>query len=310
MLDWQLDLIRWLQSCSSPLSQQVWLGLTYFGDETFYLFMFALLYWVWGPTVGFQAGLLILVSLYLNGIAKLFFHTPRPFQLEGAGIVASSAAQATAAGYAFPSGHAQGTTVLWTYLAIRFRRPWLVALGLVLILLVSLSRLALGVHWPQDILGGWAIGLAVVGLAWLYWRRWAGFWARRPLIQRLLGAVLIPGAMSLVGPWWPEVYRVSAMFMGLGVGHVCGPRPRSRAPVCPSAQALAVVSAFFLLEGLRAGLKHLLPSHALSDFLRYLVLGLWVTLGIPWLGQAWLPGLARRENPPASDGTPQISSGR
>jgi|YNPNPStandDraft_1061719.scaffolds.fasta_scaffold18328_4 membrane-associated phospholipid phosphatase len=292
MLHWQLEVIRWLQSGSSPLAQQVWLGLTYLGDETFYLFMFALLYWVWGPTVGFQAGLLLLLSLYLNGIAKLLFHTPRPFQLEGAGIVALPAAQATAPGPAFPSGHAQGTTVLWTYLAIRFRRPWLVAFGGALILLVSLSRLALGVHWPQDILGGWAIGLALVGLAWLGWRRWAGFWDRRPLAQRLLGAILIPGAMSLVGPWWPDVYRISAMFMGLGLGHVCGPRPRSRKPVRTGLQVLAVGAAFLLLEGLRAGLKHLLPPHVLSHSLRYIVLGLGVTWGIPWLGQAWLPGLA------------------
>lgn len=293
MANWQLDIIRWLQSSCSPFYQQIWLTLTYLGDETFYLFIVALLYWVWGPAVGFRIGILVLESIYVNGVVKLLFHTPRPFELEGMGITVSPSAQATALGPAFPSGHAQGATVLWASLAFHFRRPWLVALGLVLILLVSLSRLALGLHWPQDILGGWLIGLALVGGNVIYWQHRTGFRSRPFLFWRLLGAILIPGAMSLVGPWWPEAYRVSAMFLGFGVGYVIGPRQRSGPLPTVRAQMLAVAVAFVLLEGLREGLKYLLPHHVLSDFLRYLILGLGVTVGVPRLGRPWLPGLIR-----------------
>jgi membrane-associated phospholipid phosphatase len=69
-------------------------------------------------------------------------------------------------GSSFPSGHALGVTVavlaLLTValpmLAARWRRP-LMVLGAVLVLSVSFGRLALNVHYPTDVLAGWALGL-------------------------------------------------------------------------------------------------------------------------------------------------------
>jgi membrane-associated phospholipid phosphatase len=68
-------------------------------------------------------------------------------------------------GSSFPSGHALGVTVavlaLLTValpmLASRWRRP-LVVLGVVLVLSVSFGRLALNVHYPTDVVAGWALG--------------------------------------------------------------------------------------------------------------------------------------------------------
>jgi undecaprenyl-diphosphatase len=73
---------------------------------------------------------------------------------------------------AFPSGHALNAVVVWGLLAIvagrRFppaRTPAVLAAG-GLALLAGLSRVYLGVHWPSDVLGGWAAGAALLaGLA-------------------------------------------------------------------------------------------------------------------------------------------------
>lgn len=72
------------------------------------------------------------------------------------------------ASMAFPSGHAMLALVTYGYLASCLPpglRPagWLLAGAIAL--LVGLSRVALGAHWPTDILGSWLIGgawLAVV----------------------------------------------------------------------------------------------------------------------------------------------------
>ena len=79
----------------------------------------------------------------------------------------------TASGYSFPSGHTLNGTVTYGLLALvawrsRFpltiRRAVLVA-GVTLPVLVGLSRIALGVHWPTDVLAGWLAGVAFVALA-------------------------------------------------------------------------------------------------------------------------------------------------
>lgn len=67
---------------------------------------------------------------------------------------------------AFPSGHASGVAtlvtvgliLLWPVLAPRARQAWL-AVGVVLAVLVGLTRVWLGVHWLSDVLAGEALGL-------------------------------------------------------------------------------------------------------------------------------------------------------
>jgi len=66
--------------------------------------------------------------------------------------------------YAFPSGHTSNATVVWLGLAlllVRGARARLVAIAAAAMLAVAigLSRNMLGVHWPSDVVGGWAFGL-------------------------------------------------------------------------------------------------------------------------------------------------------
>lgn len=70
----------------------------------------------------------------------------------------------------FPSGHASSSMIVYLTLALvlasgtRWKRP-AVAAALVLSFCIGLSRVMLGVHWPTDVIGGWAFGLLWVLLA-------------------------------------------------------------------------------------------------------------------------------------------------
>jgi len=70
--------------------------------------------------------------------------------------------------YSFPSGHAMMLTLLVGFLLLAMRpRWWQSILGLLLIFLVGVSRLALHVHWMSDVLAGWALGAFWLTLVWL-----------------------------------------------------------------------------------------------------------------------------------------------
>ncbi len=79
---------------------------------------------------------------------------------------------APANGYSFPSGHTLNSTASYGLLAVISWRSRLamsarrvaVVVCVALPLLVGLSRIALGVHYPSDVLGGWLAGLAIVAL--------------------------------------------------------------------------------------------------------------------------------------------------
>ena len=99
-----------------------------------------------------------------SGIMKVVFARPDPGGVAGSGI------------WSFPSGHTMSATGFAVALAIvfwptRWRGPVLLAATLYAVG-IGLSRVYLRSTTPVDVLGGWALPLAVVGLVWLvFWGR-------------------------------------------------------------------------------------------------------------------------------------------
>lgn len=108
-----------------------------------------------------------LTAAVLAGIAaaillKAGFAEPRPSLVLPAGSV--RLLDVLPANGAFPSGHAIAVALLCGLLLAGKGWPMPLAGG-VLVVLVCLSRLAIGVHWPQDVLAGAAVGYALAAMA-------------------------------------------------------------------------------------------------------------------------------------------------
>jgi len=76
---------------------------------------------------------------------------------------------ASVSSHSFPSAHAAGTMTVWIAIALVFPNQRLLPpLALAMATSIGWSRMALGVHWPSDVLGGFGLALLWIALA----RRW------------------------------------------------------------------------------------------------------------------------------------------
>jgi undecaprenyl-diphosphatase len=88
----------------------------------------------------------------------------------------------------FPSGHSTMAAVAYLTLAAllarmhenRWMKLYLLSLAVTLTVLVGVSRVYLGVHWPTDVLAGWALGSAWALFCWIV----AAWLQRRGKIER------------------------------------------------------------------------------------------------------------------------------
>lgn len=113
----------------------------------------------------------VLGGALLNTGLKMGFDRPRP------DLVPHEARTFTAS---FPSGHAMMAAV--TFLVIgallarvqprRRLRVFVMGVAVVLAMLVGLTRVYLGVHWPSDVVAGWTVGSAWALICWLVLSRY------------------------------------------------------------------------------------------------------------------------------------------
>lgn len=279
-----------IQKFSTPLLDSFFVAVTNLGDVYAYIAILLFVYWCVDRRIAHRTAILFLFSMWLNGLIKEIVASPRPSPGQGVRVLASEPS------YAFPSGHAQGTATLWGYLAWSFGSRLFWAAALLLILLIGFSRMYLGVHFLADVLGGWAIGLALVAIAAASSR--LGVIASLPRGVRLLLAFAVPVALF-------PLYRsdVSVQTLGFLLGFAASDVfALDLIPYDPRGGVLRQ-TAKMLLGGAGMGglyfLHRFLPEGAL-EALGYAVMSVWVTVAAPWLFIRL--GLARAAEPPARRG--------
>jgi membrane-associated phospholipid phosphatase len=171
-------LLLYAQSIASERMDRVFLFFSAIGyrwgvvpvDIGLVLMLLALRRWRLGLFAAVATG----GSALLNIATKQLFSRARP------GLWESIAPEHT---YSFPSGHAMGSMTLALVLVLLAwptrLRWWVVAAMAVFVPMVGLSRVYLGVHYPSDILAGWAAAALWTIGAWLLIHRGNSSGARR-----------------------------------------------------------------------------------------------------------------------------------
>ncbi len=213
LLDPGLDIILWLQSLPDGfLAFMRWVSIM--GQGGFYLLAIALVFWALDRKAAARLFLFLTFSGSINAFLKMLLHMPRPYWLDS-----RVRPMEFHSSYGMPSGHAQTAAVTWGGTAWAVGRRWAWAAALSAIVLIGVSRVALGVHSPAQVLVGWAIGFMLLvafisfdAKVWPLLARWqtislvVGLFL---LAAAVLGAGIV-GHQALAGWRVPEAWMAAA----------------------------------------------------------------------------------------------------
>jgi membrane-associated phospholipid phosphatase len=278
-----MEVIIFLQRFASPFMDTLMLAISQLGSERAYIVLLTIIFLAIDARIGRRLGLFLLLSFYINQHLKALVETARPFIVDPT-VARGQAAIDTAAGGGFPSGHAQSSTTLWGLTAFYFGRRWLWVLGSIMVLLVSLSRLYLGVHWVVDVLGGVVVGIAVMGFS-IFADTFITNALKMPKVLAFILGIALPLTVNIFFPT-PE----SDLLTGAFAAYVTAPlllehRPPKTLWKKIVLALLGIILVFVFLLGSSMLLSEEIKRHPVGGFVRYLILGYMGLLVTPWLGR-------------------------
>ena len=208
--DWEVALMETLQSGLGSFGAAAASFFSMFGEEMLMIAILGFLYWCFDKKAAKFIGTNIMVGLITNPLAKNIALRRRPY-FDNPGIKCLKPVDAgadiydiSAQGYSFPSGHSTNSVILYGSFPLLWKKRVINILAFLIPLLVGISRVLVGVHYPTDVLAGWILGVCIVLLvSWLQKRI-----RNENLLHLFLFIAMLPGIFYC---------RTDDYFTGLGM---------------------------------------------------------------------------------------------
>ena len=280
----QIEIIKFIQSMISPFWDTVFQLVTMTGEENFYILVAAIIFWCVNKKFGYKLGFALLTGTIINTTLKDLLNLPRPIGSPGI----RSLRVETATGQAFPSGHTQGAAILWVSAIMQVRKKWMCITGIIAILLVGCSRLYLGVHWPIDIIGG-----IVIGTLWVFISNYIFENAEATKKPWILMIIILPMLIGMIFLREKAYYTISGTVCAFFIGYILETKyVKYDVRNSMVKQIIKLVVGLVVLIALKIILKEMFPNSIVSDFFRYFLIGLWITVGAPYIFKRFIREVA------------------
>jgi membrane-associated phospholipid phosphatase len=293
-------------------------AFSFLGSEEFFVLALPALYWSLDAALGLRVGVILMVSSSLDAALKLAFFGPRPYWYS-----ASVKALAAETSFGLPSGHSMSAAGVWGMLANQVKKPWAWIVAVLLTVLIGISRMYLGVHFPTDVFLGWFLGGLLLWLVLKLWEPAAAWLKKKSLGMQILAAflfslllivlALIPFFLLQASGWqmpaiWVQnaaladpggeplaplalagLITTSATLFGLGAGLAwLNTRGGFQTRGNWWQRVLRYMIGVIVLLAIRYGLKAIFPEGETwlgltFQYVRYAIIGAWVSAGAPLL---------------------------
>jgi membrane-associated phospholipid phosphatase len=286
---------------------------SFFGTENFFLLLLPALYWCMEGGIGLRVGIILLLSASVNDAVKMVFHGPRPYWYSTDVI-----RYASETSFGVPSGHAQIAFGVWGMLAASIRKWWGWPIAILIIVMIGISRLYLGVHFPHDVILGWLIGALLLWLVLRFWKPVTAWLKKMSLGQQILASFLsslllitfslIPFLWLKITNWqlpqaWAEyakdalslsgTFTTAGTLFGLLAGlawfnHQGGFDASGPLWKRILRYILGMVGVLVFYLGLKVLFGLIVPDSEavlpyILRYIRYVLVGAWISAGAPWI---------------------------
>ena len=213
--DWEVDLIEWLQGAMGSVGEAIAKAVTFLGSETFLLVVLLAVLFCYKKEAGKRVGFTILAASMWFPMIKNIALRVRPYMAHPDRVKMLTIVEKDAdamdivqQGYSFPSGHSATAVAGYCGIAREAKKKWIWIVAVIVPLLIGLSRFALGVHYPTDVMVGWMIGILAMLFCTLMEKKVKQEWLRY--------AILL--AISLSGIFWcssRDYYTALGLLIGM-----------------------------------------------------------------------------------------------
>lgn len=275
-----LEIIKFIQSFSSPFLDKFFELATIFGEEYIYIFILGIIFWCIDKKYGYKLAFAFLFSSVINNFIKNVFKAPRPLNIDSIRHLSLE----TATGYSFPSGHTQNISSFFASIIKKYKKIGLYIVGIIFVFLVGVSRIYLGVHWPKDIIGGIFLGVLCVFLS-DYIFDYVDNSRNKYILLLMITPVII---FMIIFNDSSDLFKAAGIYSSFYIGYIIEDKyikftvkEKIWKQIIKFTLGIAVV---LILKTL---LKTFLPNIILSDFIRYFIMGIWITVIAPVIFRAF-----------------------
>ena len=261
-MEFELNIIRAIQSIANPFLDGLFQFITMFGEEAILIPLIAVIYWAFNKKMGEYIAYASLTSVLVNGAIKDIFKAKRPIGEPGI----RSLKVETATGYSFPSGHTQGTASFWGAIAIYLKKNYMYGISALIIILVAISRLYLGVHYPKDVLFGAIFGILTSFITYKLFNK-----VNNKIALYFITFIIFISALLYAHS--ADFIKGMGTFLGFALGIYVEKKYVNFSVEGKSInKILRVVIGLAILILLKVGLKAVFPNKLVFHFLRYFII--------------------------------------
>ncbi len=188
-MEWEVELIEWIQKTLGSLNSTVGTILSFIAGEVGLMLVLLIILFCWKKESGKRLALIITaVNTWLPmikaAVLRLRPYMKYPDRVQGVADFGNSSSldDVAAQGYSFPSTHSASAVALFIPLAYEIKKRWMWIVAVAVTVLVGVSRAVTGMHYPTDILAGWALGFAGAGICLLLEKKVKNEWLRHMIL--------------------------------------------------------------------------------------------------------------------------------